>query len=369
MKILNLLSSGETGGIEVLCKNIFLNSKADNRMCFLFSEGKIFNIVKQHNSEKILSLKSCKKNIFKITNKITEYCQKEKIDIIIVHHGGILCNLIYILLKNKNPNIKFIRYLHGCFDKYSFGNSSNLIKNLIVKKCMQKAINISDHLIFVSKAVEKTFKENFEIDASKTSVIYNGIDDIFYKNTHLKHQSNDKIKLIFVGRLAKVKGVNLLIEALSKLEKNKYELTIVGEGTERKNLEILAQDLNINENVFFKGRQENVIDWLDKADIFVYPSIWEEAFGISVVEAMSRGCIPVTFKKGGLVEIIQDKSNGFLVEDINSNALANTIKRIEVSEGLIKNAIDTSKKFSIENTIENLEILCKTLTRKSAKIG
>ena len=57
----------------------------------------------------------------------------------------------------------------------------------------------------------------------------------------------------------------------------------------------------------------------------MYPSTWEEGFGISVVEAMARGCIPITFKKGGLVEIIQDGVNGFIVNNTESVELAEKI--------------------------------------------
>ena len=80
--------------------------------------------------------------------------------------------------------------------------------------------------------------------------------------------------------------------------------------------------------VNFVGTQTNVIEWLDKADIFVYPVIWKEAFGISVVEAMSRGCIPIVTKKGGLPEIIDDEVNGFIISKCDREELAQKITNI-----------------------------------------
>ncbi len=90
----------------------------------------------------------------------------------------------------------------------------------------------------------------------------------------------------------------------------------------------LSTELNLSNRIRFVGRQSNVIEWLDLADIFVYPSIWEEGFGISVVEAMARGCIPITFKRGGLPEIIDNNQNGILVDDVNVKNLVKAIKQI-----------------------------------------
>ena len=105
---------------------------------------------------------------------------------------------------------------------------------------------------------------------------------------------------------------------------------------------------------------------MDKSNIFVYPSIWEEGFGISVIEAMSRGCIPITFHKGGLVEIIENGKNGYLVDEVDYKKLSDAILKVinlnnEEREKMIKKAINTSKKFTIEKTIQTLGQAYKNL--------
>ncbi len=299
MKVLHLLASGGTGGIEILCKNIALNSHVDNRWIVLFEEGEIFEELKQHNIE-IFSVKN--KSFIKKINTISQYCLREKVDVVVVHHGGIKENIIYSILKNRLPDIKYIRYLHGCFDRYTYGNGKNIIKNIIVKIVMQLAINSSDCLIYISNAVKKTFRDNFKISKSQEVVIYNGIGNEFFETPLLNEkQIKDTINIIYIGRLVKVKGVDILIRAFNqiiKISNKKYFLTIVGDGEEKELLQKLVIDLKIDEYIKFEGRQSNVIKFLDKSDIFVYPSIWEEGFGISVVEAMSRGCVPITFNKG-----------------------------------------------------------------------
>ena len=114
MKVLHLLAAGGTGGIEVLCKDIFLNANWDNRICVMFEEGEIYDNLKE-KSDKIFSLKNENRNKKNIVKKVAEYCKKEKIDIIIEHHGGASCNIIYIMLKKELKNVKFVKYLHRKF--------------------------------------------------------------------------------------------------------------------------------------------------------------------------------------------------------------------------------------------------------------
>ena len=179
MKVLHLLATGGTGGIEVLCKDIFLRSNFDNRICCLFDEGEIFKSLSEEN-EKIFSLKKYNKNINKIVKYLVKYCINEKIEIITVHHGGLSCNLIYIMLKKRLPNLKYVRYLHACFDQYAFGNDKGIFNRILIRTMMQKAFNCSDLLIFISKAVEKSFDAKFNIKNKSKSIIYNGIDEKFF---------------------------------------------------------------------------------------------------------------------------------------------------------------------------------------------
>ena len=357
MKVLNLLTSGNPGGIESLCKNIALKADFDNRLCFIFSEGSVYEQIVKSNV-KVISLRKKKTQLISIIKDITTYCKEEKIDIISMHHGGVYCNIIYILLKKYNPNIKFVRFLHGCYDKYTYGNNGKKINDFIVKKIMNKALQVSDMIISVSKAVEKSFEKNFNIKNKKRVVIYNGIGEEFLTKQLVKRKRNKdgQINIIFIGRLVKVKGVDKLIDAVANLIRDglNLNLTIVGDGVERNNLENQVKYLNIESNVIFTGFQTNTIDYLDKSDIFVYPSIWDEAFGISVVEAMARGCIPLVANKGGLPEVVD--YNPMYIINSNENLvkkLKDVINNIDVID--TKKILEMASRFKIENTIGNLE--------------
>ena len=356
MRVLNLLASGGMGGIERLCKDITEKSDFENRLCFLFSEGKIYEEMKSNNLP-VFSLKNRNKNINLIVKDLVKYCQKEKIDIITVHHGGIKCNIIYLLLKNKLPNVKFVRYLHGCYDNYTFGKGKNKVNDLIVDIVMRRTLKKSDLIIYISNACKISFEKKFNLKDKKRATIYNGISNAFFESPIKSKFKTESINVIYIGRLVKVKGVDRLINVISSLDKDKYNinLTIVGEGEERKNLELLVKEKGVTSKVNFTGIQSNVIEWLDKSDIFVYPSIWEEAFGISVIEAMARGCIPLVSNRGGLPEVV-DYNNMYLFN--NEEELKQKIIELKNSnnvEKLIKDCVEQAKKFSIDNTINKLE--------------
>ena len=371
MKILHLLASGAFGGIETLFRAYMHKSKEENSAFFLFEEGEIYEDLKNEGYE-IKSIKN--EGILQKVNIINKFCKKYKIDIIIMHHGGLACNIIYILLKKLNPTLKFVRYIHACYDDFAFGKTKNKIKNKIIDSVMKKTLKISDLTIFISKAAKNSFALKFKNIGKKNVIIYNGIDERFFRNNISKKISKEKnnTKIIYVGRLDKTKGVDILIEAFSKIN-NSVNLTldIVGDGKERNNLENLCKEKCIENGVNFYGKQNNVEKYLDNADIFVYPSICEEGFGISVVEAMARGLIVITFNKGGLPEIIKDNYNGFIANNTEIEDLAYTISKvikklnIEEKQIIIENAIKTAEKFSINNTVENIRVELNKLYKDS----
>ena len=365
MRILHLLAAGGIGGIEILIKNIMENSEEDNRVCFMFKEGTIYNqLFEKYGGSKIISLKD--KKIFQKVKIIEEYCLREKVQIIILHHEGIKNNLVYIKLKNKmkKNNIKLVRYMHSSYDDYYNPYKNGMIKKLY-DKLIKQTINISDLVIYISNKVRQTFNERLNIKGNREVVIYNGVDDKFFANVP-NRRVDDEINIIYVGRLSKEKGVDFLINAfaivLKECKELRVKLKIIGDGNEKNTLEKIANDNKIEKSIEFLGRKNNVIEHLDKSDIFVYPSVCEEGFGISVVEAMARGCIVVTFEKGGLPEIIDDGENGFLVKNVDENSLANKLLDIinlmknEKCANIIKKSEEDAKKYTIKSTVKNLSI-------------
>ena len=169
------------------------------------------------------------------------------------------------------------------------------------------------------------------------------------------------IDILYVGRIEKVKGIHILIKAISLLKDININVNIIGDGRYFTEIQNLVNNLELNNSVKLLGRKNDPIYYMERAKIFVYPSIWEEAFGISVVEAMEQGCICIAFKKGGIPEIIDNTLNGYIINEVSEKLLAYRIKEIlanynnKIYKNLRIKAINTSYRFSIENTINNLK--------------
>lgn len=135
-----------------------------------------------------------------------------------------------------------------------------------------------------------------------------------------------KNKIVTVGRLTSEKGHKYLIEAFSMISSPDWELSIVGDGVERTNLEQLAKDLQIEDRVTFHGHLRDFSKQLSESKIFVLPSI-KEGFPNALVEAMSvpLPCISTDFL-GNQNEIIKDGENGVLVPVKDSNKMSEAIQ-------------------------------------------
>jgi glycosyltransferase involved in cell wall biosynthesis len=177
-------------------------------------------------------------------------------------------------------------------------------------------------IITVDKSSLKFFKE---AEINNVTYIPNGVDIERFDRQGVEKKNDQKIRFLFVGRLESEKGLKYLFHAVKLLQgrtKN-FDVLLVGDGAQRKRLEILAQSLDIEEYVQFKGKvnMNSVTDIYRNSDVFVLPSI-HEGFGIVNLEAMASGLPIIATNVGGVPEIIKDGENGLLVEPKDSKALA-----------------------------------------------
>ncbi len=360
MKVLNLLTSGEAGGIESLCRDIGLNSEYENGFCFLFSEGAIYNQMNELGL-KTFSLAAIKskisvKKLLLLRKIVQEY------DIVTVHHGDPFLKL-YGILATVGTKKKMVTVVHSCYDReYFFPNS--VIKFCFAHLMFKIGLKYSDLIIFVSKAGKESYECEFGLSNKRKSIVYNGIslDKVELGKDH--YIPVDKpYRITYIGRLNYVKGVDYLIRAIGIIrDKYPVKLSIVGDGPERNNLEKIVYDYGLNDIVYFEGRHSDVIPFLKNTSVFVYPSIWNEVFGISLVEAMAFGIPCIANRVGGIPEIIKDGENGFLTSEKSDAALAEAmctvldkLARTDSVDSITHNAKRTAEYFSIKNTCNRLK--------------
>ena len=152
-------------------------------------------------------------------------------------------------------------------------------------------------------------------DNTKTTVVHNGIDlTDFTTNREVRHSVGKPFTLIFMGRLIPEKGIEQLIDTMLQLQPHPdIRLVVVGgsfyaNSTPNAFEQRLRQKAEpIKERIMFTSyiAHEKLYEHLQQADAAVLPSLWEEPFGLTCVEAMSAGLPLITTRSGGIPEICE----------------------------------------------------------------
>ena len=183
-----------------------------------------------------------------------------------------------------------------------------------------KASAKSANAVVVSSKLEYEDAVEFGIKKTKLHVIPMGINTDEYVGKPVR-QNRDAIHILFVGRIARVRRIEILLQAVAKLSIPFY-VTMVG-GEEKTSslsrsgyldeLKKLCKNLNIHDRVTFVGAvaQSEITEWYSKGDIFVYPSLYEN-FGQPILEAAAAGLPIISTPVGVAQEIITDNKTGFL---------------------------------------------------------
>ena len=179
-------------------------------------------------------------------------------------------------------------------------------------------------IVAISQA-ERLSGERAGIDADKLVVVANGIGAKV--PTQRAEWNDSRIKLLFVGRLDRQKGVDVLLKAVTGLE-DRITLRIVGEQVVSGAPSLAAA--NTLPHVEFLGWQDkqSVAAQLNACDAVVMPSRWE-GFGLVAVEAMRAAKPVIASAIGGLPEIVLDDVTGHLVQPDNDHALAATLATLK----------------------------------------
>lgn len=182
---------------------------------------------------------------------------------------------------------------------------------------------------FVRSAFETFGYDNID-------VIWCGTNNI-QPGTAKRSDFSSHPKIVFAGRLVKEKGAALLLRAFHKVLRKSPQslLTIAGDGVERENLQSLSRVLGIDSRVDFLGHvSRNQLELMfSDAWMQVVPSVWNEPFGLTVIEGMMRGTPVIATRVGGFPELINHLENGVLT-DADEDELANAILHLIEHEPL-----------------------------------
>lgn len=170
----------------------------------------------------------------------------------------------------------------------------------------------------------------------RTYRIYNGIDLSRFAavdRTLLRRTLGipaDRPVIFCSGRVQPYKGMQTLVEAAALLRAEGvggFEVALAGDGPYLAQLRALAAERGLA-NVHFLGRRTDVPALLPGAAAAVVPSLWEEAFGLAVVEAMAAGVPLIATRAGGIPELVEDGTTGILVPPGDPRALADSLRML-----------------------------------------
>ena len=189
------------------------------------------------------------------------------------------------------------------------------------------SIEESDGVTAISNYLrEKTLKE-FEIKNS-IEVIYNFVNcDLYVRDAGAAQRRVEYAKpgerlLVHLSNFRPVKRVTDTIEIFDRVRKKiPSKLMLIGDGPDRSKAEWLAVQKGIHEDVLFLGKQDRVREKLALADVMLLPSELE-SFGLAALEAMACSVVPIATRVGGIPEVIDSGTSGFLAAVGDVDAMA-----------------------------------------------
>jgi len=181
---------------------------------------------------------------------------------------------------------------------------------------------MATHMLPCSTAAKKDLIHYYRVKESKAFVFPNSLPDI-----EIRNKSNNK-KIGFLGRLDYSKGVDILIEAFTKVLKEIPDavLEIAGKGSQETELKKTVASFNIKDRVIFKGAISygEVLNFLSSVNFLVVPSRSDNLPTVAL-EALSVASPVIGSDAGGIPDIIIDGFNGLLFENENTEDLSKKI--------------------------------------------
>ncbi len=180
----------------------------------------------------------------------------------------------------------------------------------VLERKLIRAVNAFDVVITMGPQAI-TFFEKKGVNTC-FEVIPGGIDRSKFI---MLEKSKKEYDCILVGRLEQVKRVDLFLEVINMLKKDRKTISavIVGTGSLQNDIEKMAENLGVAENVTFAGYQPRIEEWLFCSKVFVLTSD-SEGLSLALMEAMTCGLPSVVSDVGELGELVEHGRNGFLVK-------------------------------------------------------
>ncbi|WP_033915696.1 glycosyltransferase [Campylobacter sputorum] len=346
MKILFVIAALRNGGAERVLEVVANYFSKNNQVSIAILENNE-NLYEFDKNIKFINL-----NVYENGSKFSKYIKLRK------------------CFKNENPNviISFIDWTNVACAIANFGlnykliatehNSHEFLQSKIFTFIRNLAYRQVDALTLLTKS-DLNYYSKF---VKNCVIMYN---PFFGDLSQISQKENI---ILSVARLEKVKGYDVFFDALSKIDQSllkDYRILIAGDGSLRDVLEKNAKKLDLN--IEFLGHRTDIKEIYKKAKIFVLAS-YSEGLPNVLIESAFYGCIRISSKTAGGIELIEDGKTGFLFDIGNSDELAKKLEMSILKEDLgkliIKNTKATLENFKTDNITKKWENLIRNLAEK-----
>ncbi|PCF51844.1 N-acetyl-alpha-D-glucosaminyl L-malate synthase BshA [Staphylococcus delphini] len=270
----------------------------------------------------------------KIANVINEY----DLDVLHMHYAipHAICGILARQMSGKD--IKIMTTLHGT-DITVLGYDHSL------RNAIKFGIEQSDIVTSVSESLKA---ETNEIIAPQKEIvpIYNFVRESEFPtgyNTGLKESygiAQDEKVFIHVSNFRKVKRIDTIIDTFALVRKHiKSKLLLIGDGPELQDMRMKVREMDLSEDVLFLGKQDCMSNFYQMSDIVLLMSE-KESFGLTLLEAMKTGVVPIGTRAGGIQEVIQHRETGFLVDIGDSQTAADYALKLLTDDALYQSLRD-----------------------------
>jgi N-acetyl-alpha-D-glucosaminyl L-malate synthase BshA len=302
-----------------------------------------------------------------LANKIAEVAKREQLDVLHAHYAVPHAVCAVLARQMVGGKLKIVTTLHGT-DITVLGYDPSL------SDMIKFGIEQSDVVTAVSNSLVRQTYELLDVQ-KPIQTVYNFVDERVYCRkdvSYLKKEygigENEKV-IIHVSNFRKVKRVPEVVRAFSLIRKQlPAKLLLVGDGPEMPVVSRLVEELGLNEDVRFLGKQDRLDELYSISDVKLLLSE-KESFGLVLLEAMACGvpCIGTTI--GGIPEVIEDGKTGFLCELGNVEEIAEKAMQILTDPHLhtymAKQAVQTVyKKFHSREIVGQYEDIYVSLAKR-----
>lgn len=299
-----------------------------------------------------------------LSTKISEVIKEYDLDILHMHYAvpHAVCGILARQMAGKN--IKIITTLHGT-DITVLGYDHSL------KGAIKFGIEESDLVTSVSQSLAEQTKTIIETD-KEIIPIYN-----FVREKEFPTQHEDKYKelygikpeekvLIHVSNFRRVKRIDTILETFAQVHEHvPSKLILLGDGPELLDMRKKARTLHIEDDVLFLGKQDQVSKFYQMADLVLLLSE-KESFGLTLLEAMTTGVVPIGSNAGGIKEVIKHGETGYIVDVGNSEQASHYALKLLTNEHLYQelqsNMLkDIKQRFNSELIVDQYEYYYKKM--------